>query len=217
MNAPRVLVTGFEPFDGDGINPSREIARALHGSEIAGHRVLGAVLPTEFARAPAALEALIDRHEPTLVLALGLAASRGGLGLERVTLNWIDARIPDNAGAQPVDVPVHAGAPAAYFASLPLKAMLARLQAAGIAATLSHSAGTFVCNQVFFALAHRIATRTPQLRGGFVHVPCIPAQAAQYAGAVPMELATMIESVRLCVETALTVPAELHFAAGAID
>ena len=217
MSARTVLVTGFEPFDGDALNPSREIARALDGSEIAGHRVIGAALPTEFARAPQLLQALIERHDPALVLALGLAAARGGLGLERVALNWIDARIPDNAGAQPVDVPVHAGAPTAYFASLPLKAMLARLQAAGIDAALSHSAGTFVCNQVFFALAHRIATRAPRLRGGFVHVPCVPAQAARHAAALPMELATMTEGVRLCIDTALTAPADLSFAAGSID
>jgi len=217
MSARTVLVTGFEPFDGDECNPSREIALALDGSEIAAHRVVGAALPTEFARAPQVLEELIERHAPALVLALGLAASRAGLGLERVALNWIDARIPDNAGAQPVDVPVVAGAATAYLANLPLKAMLARLQAAGIDATLSHSAGTFVCNQVFFALAHRIATRAAPLRGGFVHVPCLPAQAARHRAAAPMELATMIEGVRLCIDTALTAPADLQFAAGAID
>lgn len=217
MSTRHVLVTGFEPFDGDELNPSREIARALDGSEIAGHRVIGAALPTEFARAPQVLDELILRHDPALVLALGLAASRGGLGLERVALNWIDARIPDNAGAQPVDVAVVAGAPTAYLARLPLKAMLARLNAAGIDAALSHSAGTFVCNQVFYALAHRIATVAPGLRGGFVHVPCVPAQAARHGAAAPMELATMIEGVRLCIDTALSASADLRFAAGAID
>jgi len=212
-----VLVTGFEPFDGEAVNPSQEIARALDGETIAGHRVVGATLPTEFARSLDTLDLLIDQHRPALVLALGLAGGRGGISLERVAINLIDARIADNAGLQPVDVPVVENAPNAYFSTLPIKAMLARLRQADIPATISHSAGTFVCNQVFFGLAHRIATRQPQLRGGFVHVPWLPGQAARHGDAPQLALDDMLTGVRLCLETALTTPADVHYAAGSLQ
>ena len=217
MNLPTVLIAGFAPFDGDDVNPSAQIAHALDGATIAGHRVIGAVLPVEFARALPALDALIDTHRPALVLALGLAAGRGMISLERVAINLIDARIADNAGAQPVDVAVVENAPNAYFSTLPLKAMLAALQAAGIPAALSHSAGTFVCNQVFFGLAHRLATRDARVRGGFIHVPCLPEQAARHGDASTMPLTRMVEGVRLCVATALTTAKDASFAAGSID
>ena len=211
---PKVLVTGFAPFGGEAINPSREIAHALDGEIIAQHCFVGAELPTDVADSLAALDALLAKHRPALVLALGQAGGRSEISLERVAINLIDARIPDNAGAQPVDAPVVKNAPNAYFSTLPLKTMLLRLHAAGIPAALSHSAGTFVCNQVFFGLAHRLAAQYPRTRGGFVHVPYLPLQAARFANAPSMALETMIEAVRLGLETALTTRDDLHFAAG---
>ncbi len=211
---PKVLVTGFAPFAGETINPSLEIARALDGEIVAAHRIIGAELPTEFARSLPTLDALIDKYHPALVLALGQAGGRGEISLERVAINLIDARIADNAGEQPVDVRIVENAPSAYFSTLPLKAMLVRLREAGIPAALSHSAGTFVCNQVFFGLAHVLATQYPNTRGGFIHVPYLPQQAAQFVGAPSMALATMIEAVRIGVETALTTREDIHFAAG---
>src|SRR5512141_1022392 len=117
-SVPKVLLTGFEPFGGESENPSHEIARALDGSVVAGHRVVAATLPTEFARVTGVLDQLIVRHRPELVLAGG----RAEVSLERVAINLVDARIADNAGMQPVDVPVVAGAPNAYFSTLPIKA-----------------------------------------------------------------------------------------------
>lgn len=214
IGVPKVLLTGFEPFGGEQDNPSLEIARALHGTRIAGHRIVGAVLPTAFATSLSALDALLARHRPALVVALGQAGGSAGISLERIAVNLIDARIADNAGAQPVDVPVIRDAPAAYFSTLPLKAMLQRLHAAGLPAALSQSAGTFVCNQVFFALSHRLQeTRT---RGGFIHVPYLPAQAARHDGAASMELDDMVAAIRLCLETALTTDGDAHYAAGTI-
>ncbi|HEY2394882.1 MAG TPA: pyroglutamyl-peptidase I [Rudaea sp.] len=210
-----VLLTGFEAFADETENPSLLIARTLDGELIAGRRVVGAALPTEFARALVELEALIDAHRPALVLAVGQAGGRAEISLERVAINLIDARIKDNAGGQPVDVPVIDGAPNAYFSTLPLKAMLKRLHEAQIPAALSHTAGTFVCNQVFFGLAHRLATKQRRLRGGFVHVPYLPEQAARHPGTPSLSLTTMIEAIRLCLQTALTTRSDLHFAAGA--
>ena len=122
MSLPTVLVTGFEPFGGEQVNPSGQIALALHGETIAAHRVVGAILPTEFARSLPALEGLIAAHRPSLVLALGVAGGRAGISLERVAINLIDARIADNAGAQPIDVAVVENAPNAHFSTLPIKA-----------------------------------------------------------------------------------------------
>jgi len=213
---PVALVTGFDAFGGDPRNPSQEIARALDRARIAGHRIVGAILPTEFGRALAALNTLLEKHEPVLVLALGLAGGRSELSLERVAINLIDARIADNAGAQPADVRIVENAPNAYFSTLPVKAMLARLRKAGIPATLSLSAGSFVCNQVFFGLAHTLASRYPRTRGGFVHVPSLPEQAAHLPGTPSMALETMIEGVRLCLQVALTTRKDARYAAGSI-
>jgi len=212
---PIALVTGFMPFGGENINPSQQIAQALDGELVAGRRVVGATLPTEFSFVMQRLESLIDEHEPELVLAVGQAGGRGGLSLERVAINLIDARIADNAGLAPIDIPAVEGGPNAYFTSLPVKAMLSRLEAAGIPAAISHSAGTFVCNQVFFGLAHLQATRFAHLRGGFVHVPYLPEQAEHRVDVPSMPLDTMIAGVRLCLEVALTTDEDLHFPAGA--
>jgi pyroglutamyl-peptidase len=209
-----VLLTGFAPFGGDGENPSALIVRALHGRRVAGHRIVGAELPTEFARSLPALKALIAGHRPALVLALGQAGGRAEISLERIAVNLIDARIPDNAGAQPVDVSVVDDAPNAYFSTLPLKTILSALLSAGIPAALSNSAGTFVCNQVFFGLMHALARRR-SIRGGFVHVPFLPQQAARQCGAPSLELETMIEAARICLRVALTTGEDLHYAAGA--
>jgi len=212
---PVALVTGFDPFGGEAVNPSQQIVQALHGQIVAGHRIVGATLPTEFSAAPPALEKLLARHRPALVLALGQAGGREGISLERVAINLIDARIPDNAGAQPVDAYIVEDASNAYFSTLPIKAMLQRLRDAGIPASLSQTAGTFVCNQVFYALMH--ALRRRRARGGFVHVPYLPEQAARHANAPSMPLEMMIRGVGLALETALTTTADAHYAAGSLD
>ena len=139
-----VLVTGFDPFGGSPVNPSWQAVQALDGRVIAGRRVIGAEVPTIFGQSLLRLAELVERHQPELVVCTGQAGGRGALSLERVAINVNDARIPDNGGAQPVDTPVVAGGPAAYFTSLPIKAMLAALLREGINAEVSQTAGTFV-------------------------------------------------------------------------
>lgn len=212
---PLALVTGFEAFGGDDVNPSLAIARALDGEIIADHRIVGAMLPTVFSQIASALDALLNQHRPSLVLALGLADKRSAISLERVAINLIDARIPDNSGSQPVDIRIVENAPNAYFSTLPVKAMLMKLREADIAAELSQTAGTFVCNQAFFMLMHLLAGRHPGVRGGFVHVPHLPQLAR--GGASGMALETMVSAARLCLQTALTTREDLHFPAGSIQ
>ncbi|HPL77633.1 MAG TPA: pyroglutamyl-peptidase I [Burkholderiaceae bacterium] len=208
---PCVLLTGFDAFGGQGLNPSGLAVQALHGRRIAGHRVVAAQLPTAFGTAPQRLQALMNAHRPTLVICAGQAGGRAALSLERVALNLIDARIADNAQTQPVDLPVVADGPAAYFSTLPVKAICSALLRQGLAAEVSQTAGTFVCNQVFYALMHTLATRRGwrQTRGGFLHVPWLPEQ-----GTPSMALDDIVQGLRLAVRVALTTPQDLRFAAG---
>ena len=209
---PKLLLTGFEPFGGDTVNPSWLIAEALQGEVIAGARVQALCLPCVFGSANRVLLEALAQQRPRLVLALGLAAGRAELSLERVAINVDDARIADNAGARPIDLPVVPGAPAAHFSTLPIKAMVAALQQAGVPAAVSQTAGTFVCNHVFYGLMHALRRRRG-VRGGFMHVPLLPQQAG--AGQPSLDLATMVRGVRLALLTALTTAADLPVAAGA--
>lgn len=197
-----VLVTGFEPFDGDAVNASWEAARALHGQRVGDAHIEAVQLPCVFGTSLQALDAALRRWRPSLVVALG-QASRGTISLERVALNVDDARIPDNAGAAPVDRQVVAGGPAAYFTRLPIKAMAQTLREAGHPVEVSQTAGTFVCNHVFYGLMHRLRRR-PALRGGFVHVPMLPAQAAARGAAGALALDAMVDALGLAVHCAWT-------------
>jgi pyroglutamyl-peptidase len=209
-----VLLIGFEPFGGERINPSGEIARALDGEIINAHRVVASILPVTFASTLPALEALLETHRPALAIATGQAGGCFEITIERVAANLIDARIADADGERPIDAAVVADAPAAYFATLPVKAMLARLRALGIPAALSQSAGAYVCNQAFYALAHLVATRYRDTRAGFIHVPWLPEQAARHHGQPSMALETMVSGLRAAIECAIATRRDLRIAAG---
>lgn len=213
-DAPTVLLTGFEPFDGDDTNPSQAVVRALDGRMLAGHRIVGRELPVVFGQSLQALRCALRQTRPALVVCLGQAGGRAGLSLERIAINVDDARIPDNAGAQPVDTPVVAGGPAAYFTSLPIKAMRMALDDAGIPASVSQTAGTFVCNHVFYGLMHALRRRRG-VRGGFIHVPWSDLQAARRPGAPGLPVATMVEGIGIAVDAALAHPVDVAVAAGA--
>ena len=211
-----ILVTGFEPFGGEVVNPSGQVARALHGRRIGGAAVVGIQLPCAFGEAIAVLRDALATHRPQLVLALGQAGGRCELSLERVAINLDDARIADNRGAQPIDEPVQAGGPAAYFTTLPVKAMIAALRQAGHPASLSHSAGTFVCNHVFYGLQHALAGQ-PGVRSGFMHLPYLPEQAAHHAGAPSLALGTMVDGVAAALAAALVTVHDAKLSEGALD
>lgn len=215
MNVPCVLITGFEPFAEETVNPSECIVRALEGEIIEGHRIAGAVLPVSFEDAPIHLAQALEDHRPALVIALGQAGGRADISLERVSINLIDARIADNRGLQPMDTPVLDNGPGAYFSSLPLKAMHACLQESAVPVSLSLSAGSFVCNQVFYWLAHLLATEHPQVRGGFIHVPWMTEQAERHAPDKGMPLETMVHGLRLAIACALRTGEDLRVAGGA--
>ncbi|MEK6591970.1 MAG: pyroglutamyl-peptidase I [Pseudomonadota bacterium] len=197
----KALVTAFEPFGGERVNASLEAVSRLP-ARIAKLDVVTAVLPTSYARSRAALEVAIAQTWPEIVLCVGQAGDRAALCVERVAINLQDARSADNDGAQPQDTPVVANAPAAYFSTLPVKKALAALQAAQLPAEISNSAGTFVCNHVFYSLMHYAANSERPLRGGFLHVPCLPGQVARGSKAPAMALDHIVRGIAIVLETA---------------
>lgn len=206
-----ILLTGFEPFGGDAINPSEEIARQLNGITVARHRVIGALLPCVFGAAIKELKHQIKLHEPVLVICLGLAGGRAEITPERVAINIDDARIADNAGQQPIDRPVVKDGPAAYFSTLPIKAIVQELRQRGIPAAVSQTAGTFVCNHVFYGLMHELALHHKNVRGGFVHVPYLPEQTT---GKPSLPYDKMIEGITRAIETAVEYRRDIKVAGG---
>ena len=182
----KALVTGFEPFGGSAVNASLEAVRRLP-VRIGELEIATAELPTSYARALTALEAAIASAEPAIVLCVGQAGDRSALCVERVAVNLQDARFADNDGAMPVDAPVVPGGPAAYLATLPVRAAVAALRAEELPAQLSMSAGTFVCNHVFYGLMHLAAQRRHAFRAGFLHVPALPRPDAAAAPSMALE------------------------------
>ncbi|MEJ2856750.1 MULTISPECIES: pyroglutamyl-peptidase I [unclassified Saccharothrix] len=207
----RVVLTGFEPFGGDRTNPSWDAVRQVVPS---GYELVTAELPCSFGTSLSVLRALVAEHEPDVVICVGQAGGRGAVTPERVAINVDDARIPDNSGAQPIDQPVVPGGPAAYFTTLPVKAAVAALREAAIPAAVSHTAGTFVCNHVFYGLMHLVATDRPGTRAGFVHVPHAPEQGHGDLPSLP--IATVARALELIITTTLTTPTDLPTTAGTL-
>lgn len=206
-----LLLTGFEPFDHDVVNPSWEAVRQMDGLQLTDDvRIVARRLPCAFATAPDTLIAFIEELNPAMVIATGLGPGRSDISIERVAINVNDARIPDNLGAQPIDTAVVEGGPAAYFSTLPIKSMVRAVREAGIAASVSQTAGTFVCNQVFYRLQHALAGS--EVRSGFIHVPWLP-ESGQPSMALPM----LVDGLRLAVSAAWQTQADIVEAGGRVS
>jgi pyroglutamyl-peptidase len=210
-----VLVTGFDPFAGEPTNPSWDICRMLPGT-IAGLRVETLRVPCEFRRAIDVVSKAIERHRPALVVCLGQAGGRSHLSVERIAINVDDARAPDNGGNQPVDAPIAADGPPAYFATLPIKAMTAAMRRAGAPTEVSNSAGTYVCNHLMYGVLHFIATNSIHARAGFIHVPYAESQVIDKAGTAAMALATMAKGVEAGIAAAAAHARDIRVSEGAI-
>ena len=180
----KVLVTGFDPFGGEAVNPAFEAVRLLP-DRIAGAEVVKLEIPTAYGRSAVVVEDAIERERPDVVISVGQAGGRSTLTVEKVAINLAEARIPDNDGEQPVDEPLREDGDTAYFATVPVKAMVAAIRRAGLPAFVSYTAGTFVCNSVMYHVLYLLDRRFPGVRGCFIHVPYEPGQAVDKPNGTP--------------------------------
>ena len=184
MSEKRLLITGFDPFGGETLNPSWEAVRRLPDT-VGGFKLTKLEIPTEFQRASKTLLAAAENLRPDAILCVGQAGGRVGVTPEAVGINLREARIADNAGFRPCNTPVIPGGPVAYFATLPVREMVAAIQTAGLPASLSLSAGAFVCNDVLYTVLHRYAGT--DVKAGFIHVPFLPEQAKENVPCMTLE------------------------------
>jgi pyroglutamyl-peptidase len=189
----KILVTGFEPFATSTMNPSGEIVKGLKGDDL-----VTAILPVVFGQASAQLRELIDLHKPTAVLCLGQAEGRSVMTPERIAINLDDARIADNAGNQPLGQRIINDGPDGYFSTLPIEQMAASMKAAGIPASISLSAGTFVCNHIFYVMQDYL--KDSSITSGFMHVPLMDEQRREFANMPTMPIRQMIAGVQISLD-----------------
>lgn len=194
MNEKKLLITGFDPFGGESVNPSYEAVKLLP-EKIGNINVTKLLLPTEFSRAPIILKEKIESLSPDFVIMIGQAGGRAWITPERVAINCMDASIPDNKGDTPTDEEIYCGAPAAYFSTLPIKKMVSAIKDAGVAAAVSNTAGTFVCNRVMYEALFISEKRKEEGKkaflAGFIHIPFIPEQTKGRENVPSMELETV--------------------------
>ena len=194
----KLLLTGFTPFDGEKINPALEAVKRVK-PEIAGMEIVKLEVPTVFGESVRLVWEAIEREQPDFVLSIGQAGGRAAVTPERVAINVDDARIPDNAGQQPIDVPIFADGENAYFATLPVKAMAEAIQKAGLPAALSNTAGTFVCNHLMYGVLHHLHQNHKSAKAGFIHVPYIPEQTADKPGVPSMPLDDIVRALEAAI------------------
>jgi pyroglutamyl-peptidase len=188
-----ILVTGFEPFATSSLNPSGEIVKSLIGDDL-----VTAILPVVFGQASAQLRELIDLHKPTAALCLGQAEGRSAMTPERIAINLDDARIPDNAENQPKEQKIIANGADGYFSTLPIEQMVTSMKAAGIPASISLSAGTFVCNHIFYVLQDHL--KDSSITSGFMHVPLMDEQRKEFPTLPTMPIKQMIAGVQISLD-----------------
>ena len=189
----KILVTGFEAFDKSALNPSAEIVKALKGDDL-----VTAILPVVFGQASSTLKELIDLHKPSAVLCLGQAEGRSEMTPERIAINLDNARIADNAGNQPLEQKINADGPDCYFSTLPIEKMVASMKAAGIPASISLSAGTFVCNHIFYVLQDYL--KESSVKSGFMHMPLMDEQRREYPNLPTMPIRQMVAGVQISLD-----------------
>ena len=196
----KILITGFEPFGGESVNPAYEAVKLL--PDMAGDiQIVKMEIPTVFGEAGKVVETGILQHQPDAVICVGQAGRRADIGVESVAINLVEASIPDNAGNQPMDVKVQEDGDTAYFATIPVKAMVKNIKDHGIPASISYTAGTYVCNSVMYDLLYLIDRKYPSIRGGFIHVPYATEQGVgKPVGTATMELSTISKALLYALE-----------------
>ena len=194
----KILVTGFDPFGGEKVNPALEAVKSLP-SVIHGAEIRWVEIPTVFYQSAEVLEAEIVRYQPNVVLCIGQAGGRTSLTPERVAINQDDARIPDNQGNQPIDTPIRLDGEAAYFSTLPIKAMVQAIKEDGLPATVSNTAGTFVCNHLMYQALYLADKKFPNVRAGFMHIPYMTEQVINKPNTASMNLVDIVKGIEAAI------------------
>jgi pyroglutamyl-peptidase len=209
----KVLITGFDPFGGETINPAFEAVKKLPDT-IAGAKIIKLEVPTVFGASGQKVAEAIQEYQPDVVICVGQAGGRQTVTVEKVAINLAEARIPDNKQQQPSGVPLKADGETAYFTNLPIKAMVKNCHDHQLPAAISYTAGTFVCNDIMYNLLYLIHTQKLDIRGGFIHVPFLPEQAITKPNVASMSLETIIESLYYMVEAAITTEEDIQLTSG---
>ncbi|ACD51641.1 pyroglutamyl-peptidase I [Clostridium botulinum] len=211
----KVLITGFDPFGGESINPALEAVKKLPNT-ISNAEIIKLEIPTVFKKSLEKIEANILAHKPDIVISIGQAGGRFGITPERVAINIDDARIEDNEKNQPIDLKVFEDGENAYFTTLPIKAMVKEMQESGIPSSVSNSAGTFVCNHVMYGVLYMINKKYPNIKGGFIHVPYIPSQVVSKPNMPSMSIEDISKGLELSVKAAVENNTDIKTAQGEI-
>jgi len=213
----KILVTGFDPFGGDKVNPAFEAVKLLPGN-IAGAEVITMEIPTVYGKSGETVENGINKHRPDAVVCIGQAGGRSTITVEKVAINLAEARIKDNAGNQPIDQPLRADGENAYFATIPVKAMVNNIRKHGIPANISYTAGTFVCNDVMYNLLYMLDRKYPGITGGFIHVPFAPEQVVDRPdGTASMPVEMIAKALEYAIEAVVEGKEESKEAMGTVN
>lgn len=204
----RVLLTGFEPFGGETVNPASRAVSRLAGKSMDGYEVVTKVIPTVFGKSAQAVQQAIREFEPSVVISVGQAGSTHSIRVERVAVNLDDASIPDNEGNQPRDAAIAAGGPVAYWSTLPVRPIVEALTGSMIPAYISYTAGTYVCNHVFYATSHFVAVNRLPVKVGFIHVPYLPEQVVRKPHVPSMSEEMIVGALEIAVSVAVS--PEMH-------
>lgn len=210
----KILISGFQPFGGEAINPSIEAVKRLP-KEIDGHDVIGIEIPVEQYTSLKVLEDTIKIHQPNVVICVGQAGGRSDISIERIGINVDDYRIADNAGNSPIDETIVKDGPDAYFSTLPIKAIVSEIRKEGIPAEVSNSAGTYVCNHVMYGVSHML--RDTNIRSGFVHIPFLPQQVSDKPQYASMTLEVIVQALTIMIQTTIHTEEDIKQSEGNLD
>ncbi|WAA13365.1 pyroglutamyl-peptidase I [Fervidibacillus halotolerans] len=211
----KVLITGFDPFGNEHLNPSLEVVKRLDGKVIEDVVIVAQEVPTVFHKSIQVVIEAIKKEQPDVVICIGQAGGRAQITPERIAINVDDARIPDNETNQPIDEPIDPNGPAAYFSTLPIKRIVKEMRKAGIPSSVSNSAGTFVCNHLFYGVMNYLEKQAPSIRGGFIHIPYIPEQTIE-KNAPSLSLDLIVKGIEIASITSAKEQEDICESGGAI-
>lgn len=211
----KILITGFDPFGGDHMNPATEAIKLLP-QQINGAEIITIQVPTVFRKSMDTLFEAIKREIPDMVICIGQAGGRYDITVERVAINIDDARIEDNEGNLPIDSPIFGDGASAYFSNLPIKAMVQAMKAANIPASVSNTAGTFVCNHLMYAALYYVNQYQPDMKAGFIHIPYLVEQVVGKANTPSMNIQDIVKGLTVAIHAAIENEQDIKVQGGTI-